>query len=155
MAKGADPSKVTLLSRVELFADCSKKELSQIASISTEYDAPAGQILAREGQPGAEFFIIVSGRATASHNGVFLAELAPTNFFGELALLDGGPRTATVVADTDLHLLVLSRREFAQLCRAHPSVSYRMLKVLGARLRQADEMIGAARHTESSAHVTV
>jgi len=148
-------AKVALLGHVDLLTDCTKKELAQIASMSTEYVAPAGQVLAEEGQLGAEFFIIVEGRATASRNGVVLATLAPTNFFGELALLDGGPRTATVVADTDLHLLVLSRGEFKQVCRTYPSVSYRMLEGLGERLRKADEIIGAVGHLALPDHITV
>ena len=153
--KTANATKMALLEHVDLLADCTKKELAEIASISTECDASAGQVLAQEGQLGAEFFIIVNGEATASRNGVVLAKLASTNFFGELALLDGGPRTATVVADTDLQLLVLSRREFNQLCRTYPSVSYRMLKGLGARLRTADEMIGQSSHPDTTAHITV
>jgi len=98
-------AKVALLGHVDLLAECTKKERAQIASMSTECDAVAGQVLAQEGELGAEFFIIVDGRATASRNGVELATLTPTHFFGELALLDGGPRTATVVADTDMHRL--------------------------------------------------
>ena len=144
-----------LLGHVDVLAECTKKELAEIASMSTEYDATAGQVLAQEGHVGAEFFVIIAGRATASRDGVILATLGPTNFFGELALLDGGLRTATVVADTDLHLLVLSRAEFKKLCRTYPSVSYRMLKGLGERLRRADEMIGAASHPESPAHITM
>ena len=148
-------AKIALLGHVSLFADCTKKELAEIASLSMECDAVAGQVLAEEGQVGGEFFIIVDGRATATRSGVVLAELAPTNFFGELALLDGGPRTATVVADTDLHLLVLSRGEFKQLCRSYPTVSYRMLAGLGARLRTADQMIDDANRPEAARHITV
>ena len=148
-------AKVELLRHVDLLAQCTDKELRDIASLSTEYDAEPGQVLAREGQLGDEFFIIVDGRATASRNGVVLAELTPTNFFGELALLDGGARTATVVADTALHLLVLSRGEFKQLVRTYPTVSYRMLKGLGARLRRADEMIDAANRQDAPRHITV
>src|SRR5271170_5467850 len=96
--RATNTTKVALLGRVGLLGDCTKKELGQIASITTEVDAVAGQVLAREGQPGAEFFIIIDGHATASRNSLALAKLAPTDFFGELALLDGGPRTATVVA---------------------------------------------------------
>ncbi len=153
--KTTNSAKMALLGQVDLFADCSKKELAEITSISTEYEATPGQVLAQEGKLGDEFFIIVDGQATATRNGVFLAALAPTNFFGELALLDGGPRTATVVADTALRLLVLSRREFNQLCRTYPSVSFRMLKGLGARLRAADEIIGSVSHPDTAAHVTV
>jgi CRP-like cAMP-binding protein len=148
-------AKIELLRNVDLLAECTKRELAEIASLSTEYDAEAGQVLAQEGQLGSEFFIIVEGRATATRNGVVLAELAPTSFFGELALLDGGPRTATVVADTDLHLLVLSRGEFKELLRTFPTVSYRLLKGLGTRLRKADEMIDAASRTELPRHITV
>jgi CRP-like cAMP-binding protein len=148
-------AKVALLGHVDLLADCTKKELRDIASLSTEYEAKAGQVLAREGTPGEEFFIIVTGRATATRNGVVLAELHPTNFFGELALLDGGPRTATVVADTDLRLLVLSRGEFKQVFKTYPTVSYRMLTGLGSRLRHADEMIDSISHADSPHHVTL
>ena len=153
--KTANVAKMELLGHVDLFAECTKKELAGITSISTECDAAAGQVLAQEGQPGSEFFIIMDGLATASRNGVFLAQLAPTSFFGELALLDGGPRTATVVAETALHLLVLSRGEFKQLCRTYPSVTYRMLKGLGTRLRKADEMVGTASHLDIPPHITV
>jgi len=153
--KTTSAAKIELLGHVSLLAECTKKELAQIASMCTEYDATAGQVLAQEGQLGAEFFVIIDGRATASRGGVILATLGPTNFFGELALLDGGLRTATVVADTDLHLLVLSRAEFQNLCRTYPSVSYRMLKGLGERLRRADEMICAVNNPESPAHITM
>jgi len=148
-------TKMALLGHIDLFAGCTKKELAQIASISSEYEAEAGQVLAKEGETGAEFFIIVDGQATATRNGVLLAKLTATSFFGELALLDGGPRTATVKADTDLRLLVLSRGEFGQLCRTYPTVSFRMLKGLGARLRDADEMITTAGKHDFSGHVTV
>ena len=73
--------------------------------------------------------------------GLTLAVLGPGSFFGELALLDGGNRTATVVADTDLTVLVLSRREFRSLQSTAPSVAYKLLVELGARLRRADAMI--------------
>jgi CRP/FNR family cyclic AMP-dependent transcriptional regulator len=148
-------AKAALLGHVDLLAECTQKELRDIASLMTEYDAKAGQVLAREGQRGDEFFIIMTGRATATRNGLLLAELHPTNFFGELALLDGGNRTATVVADTDLELLVLSRAEFKQVFKTYPTVSYRMLTGLGARLRQADEMIDAISHPDTPQHVTI
>ena len=110
--------RIDLLRGVDLLASCTKDQLRQIASISTEIDVGTGQVLARQGEPGLEFFIIVEGTATASRNGVVLATLAPTDFFGELALLDGGGRSATVVAATDMRLLVLTRAEFNQLCRS-------------------------------------
>ena len=134
--------RIELLKGVDLFAGCTKEQLRQIASLSTELDVRTGQVLAEQGQLGLQFFVIIEGTAQASRNGIVLATLTPTDFFGELALLDGGGRTATVVAETDMRLLVLTRAEFNQLCRSYPSVSQRMLAVIGGRLRRADEMLG-------------
>jgi CRP/FNR family cyclic AMP-dependent transcriptional regulator len=136
--------RVDLIREVELFAGCSAVELGRIAALTTEVLAPAGQVLAKRGQQGLEFFIIVEGRATATRKGVHLATLGPGSFFGELALLDGGRRTATVVADTDMRLLVLSRREFDGLLQVAPLVATKMLKELGVRLRKADEKLDPA-----------
>ena len=95
------------------------------------------------------------GRAKVSRNGVSLATLSSTAFFGELALLDGGERTATVVAETDLRLQVLSRGEFKELCRSYPSVMTKMLVELGARLRRADEMLGGSQARRPNQLLTV
>ncbi len=147
--------RIALLKSVDLLSACNKNELRQIATQVTELDVPAGKILAEQGMPGREFFIIVEGRATASRNGVFLAELHPADFFGELALLDGGARTATVVAETDIHLIVLSRGEFKHVCTSFPSVAPRMLAEIGARLRKADEALGGDRVSRSLDRLTL
>ena len=136
--------RVELLRGVELFSGCSKTELERIASLTTDHHVKAGQVLTQTGEPGLEFFVIVEGGATATRKGVQIATLGPGSFFGELALLDGGARTATVVADTDMKLLVLSRREFQSLHHAAPPVAGKMLVELGARLRRADDMLDAA-----------
>jgi CRP/FNR family transcriptional regulator, cyclic AMP receptor protein len=147
--------RISLLRGVDLLAGCTNDQLRQIASLSTEIDAASGQVLAEQGRQGREFFIIVEGTATASRNGAVLATLTPTDFFGELALLDGGERTATVVAETDMRLLVLTRTEFNQLCRSYPSVAQRMLVVMGTRLRNADEMLGSENRNDSLTRLTV
>jgi CRP-like cAMP-binding protein len=147
--------RITLLRGVELFSSCSTAELRKIAGLATEHHARAGQVLARQDERGHEFFVIVEGRAEASRNGVVLAELAPTDFFGELAILDGGTRTATVVAMTDLRLLVLSSAEFKQLYQFHPAVTRKIVAVLGARLRKADEMLGADRRGTPGEYLTL
>jgi CRP/FNR family cyclic AMP-dependent transcriptional regulator len=136
--------RVELLRGVQLFAGCSTAELGKIASLATEHHAKAGQVLTERGDPGLEFFIIVEGEATATRKGAHLATLGPGSFFGELALLDGGTRTATVIAETDMRLLVLSRREFTGLLHVAPSVSSKMLVELGSRLRTADEKLDPA-----------
>jgi len=133
--------RVDLLRGVELFSGCSNAELGRIASLTTEHHAKSGQVLTERGEPGLEFFIVVDGQAKATRKGVPLATLGPGSFFGELALLDGGERTATVVAETDMRLLVLSRREFKSLHHAAPSVANKMLVELGSRLRKADDLL--------------
>jgi len=136
--------RIELLRDVQLFSGCSTAELGRIASLTTEHLVKAGQVLTERGDPGLEFFVIIDGKAKATRKGVHLATLGPGSFFGELALLDGGKRTATVVAETDMRLLVLSRREFNGLDRAAPSVSRKMLVELGSRLRTADEKLDPA-----------
>ena len=134
--------RVTLLRAIGLVSDCSEKELQRIRSLGSGIEAEQWAILAEQGRIGNEFFVIVDGAATVSRNRVPMAHLGPGAFFGELALLDRRPRTATVTADTDLRLLVFSRSEFSHLRRSLPSVASKILSELGARLRRADDMVG-------------
>ncbi len=143
--------RLDLLRGVSLFSGCTKRELTEIESLTSMIDVTKGTEVATFGTPGQEFFIIVDGSATASRNGLTLAVLGPGSFFGELALLDGGERTATVVADTDLTLLVLSRREFRSLQSTAPSVAYKLLVELGTRLRQADAMLADLAERDAAA----
>jgi CRP/FNR family cyclic AMP-dependent transcriptional regulator len=136
--------RVDLLRGVQLFSGCSAAELGRIASLTTEHLAKPGQVLTERGEFGLEFFVIIEGKATATRKGVHLATLGPGSFFGELALLDGGKRTATVIADTDMRLLVLSQSEFKSLHQVAPAVSRKMLTELGSRLRKADEKLDPA-----------
>ena len=126
---------------MSLFSSCTHRELTRIESLTTLVDVPAGEVLTEQGAPGEEFFVVVEGTATASRNGLTLATLGPGSFFGELALLDGGNRTATVVADSDMGLLVLSRREFKSLQLTVPSVAFKLLTEMGARLRSTDGLL--------------
>jgi CRP-like cAMP-binding protein len=98
----------------------------------------AGQHLTTAGHRGAEVLIVVSGRATCLVHGEAEAEFGPGDFFGEVATLDGGPRTATVIATTDMDVLVLSGFEFEMLVKSSPDVAHRVLKAMAHRLRQAN-----------------
>ncbi len=137
---GRSAIRIDRLREASLFSNCTKDELRSIASLTTMKDVSPGMVLAEQGKPGREFFVVADGSATASRNGEWLAQLGPGSFFGELALLDGGERTATVVADTEMTLLVLSRREFKTLQFTAPSVAYKMLVELGMRLRRTYEL---------------
>ncbi len=142
MVKVRKTDRIDLLQSVWLFERCTPKELRAIARLATPLIADVGKVLAREGDVAGEFFVIVEGTARASIDGAPIAELGPGQFFGEMALLDQGPRVATVVATSSMLLLVLSGREFDELIRASiPSVNRRMLTVLGQRLREADQRI--------------
>jgi CRP-like cAMP-binding protein len=132
-------AKIRLLSGVALFSTCAKHELRRIAGIVDEMEAPKGKTLAREGQTGAEFFVVVEGTATATQHGRKVATIGPGSFFGELALLDQGPRAATVTADTDMQLLVLTSRAFFALVDDVPTVNRGILRGMAERLRAAED----------------
>jgi CRP/FNR family cyclic AMP-dependent transcriptional regulator len=123
---------------VRLFSTCSKRELARIASLVDEVDAPKGKVIVREGEPGRECFVITDGRARATIRGKGSATLGPGSFFGEMSLLDQGPRSATVTAETDLRLLVLGSREFSSLVNEVPTVAVRMMRGLAERLRASE-----------------
>jgi CRP/FNR family cyclic AMP-dependent transcriptional regulator len=127
------------LQDVPLFSRCSRSELRRIDSLTVDIYAQAGRSLTVTHQPGTEFFVILQGTATVSRRGVQLDTIGPGSFFGELALLDYGRRTATVIADTDMKLLVLSLQEFHSPHFLIPPVLEQMLAVISERLRRANE----------------
>jgi CRP/FNR family transcriptional regulator, cyclic AMP receptor protein len=127
------------LAAVPMFAALTKRELQQVASAADEIDVGPGTVLTQEGRTGHEFFLILSGKAIVRRNNRKVATLGPGQFFGELALLDRGPRTATVEADTDMTLLVLGQREFAGLLENVPGLASKILTGMAGRLRAADE----------------
>jgi CRP-like cAMP-binding protein len=133
--------KADVLESIELFRACTKKELDEISRITYDTEVPEGAVLCVEGDKGLEFFIIVDGRALVTRRGVEICELGPGQFFGEMALLDGGPRVAEVRAITPMRVLVLSRQEFEQLLEQVPRVSRRILTAMGGRLRHVDRRL--------------
>ena len=130
-------ARLDLLAKVSLFSSCSQSELRELAGITTEMDAPAGSVLCTEGQPGRDCFVVIEGQADVSIGGEQIDSIGPGGFFGEMALLDGGPRVATVTATSDMRLLVMSRSELTTLLADVPSVARKMLTAVGARLRAA------------------
>lgn len=127
--------RVELLRQVELFAKCSTKELERVASLTTLVDVREGEVLTREGQPGSELFVIASGSATVTLRGRELATLVPGDAFGEMALLERGPRAATVTATTPMRTYVVGPQEFSALLMDVPQIGRKILKALAHRLR--------------------
>ncbi len=126
------------LGSVPLFAACSRKDLQKIARASDEISVAAGKTLVTQGEIGRECFVIVDGTATVKRNGRKVATLKAGDYFGELALLDKGPRTATVEADSALTVLVLGPREFTAVLDTVPGLAHKLLSSLAARIRQLD-----------------
>ena len=124
-----------MLKSVPLFAECDDKQIDFIATQVDEVDFVQGRDLCREGAGGGEFFVIVSGTAEVRRQGRHLRELGPGDFFGEIALLDGGPRTATVTALSPMKCLVLSRGQFHNVIRQNALIAVSILQALGERLR--------------------
>ena len=126
------------LARVPMFSACSKKELEKIGRASDEIHVDTGHVLVEEGKPGHEFFLILDGTANVLRNGRKIATLGRGQYFGELSLLDRGPRSATVKAATDLDVLVLGQREFGGVLDSVPALSRKLLAAMASRLREAD-----------------
>ena len=134
----APRSPATDLKSIWLFSGCSGTELRKIRSSLDAVTVPAGKILVDEGRIGQEFFIIVDGRAAVTRNGKKVATLEAGSHFGELALLDRRPRSASVVSETDMDVLVMSQRQFNGLLESVPTIARKMLSALATRLREAD-----------------
>ena len=134
-------AKIDLLRNVRLFSSCNDKELGRIAALTDVIDVPAGKVLTEEGRPGGEAFVIASGTATAKVKKKKLATLGEGGFFGEMSLLDHGPRTATIVADGPMTLLVLDPRSFVELLEDVPSVSRKIMRTLAERLRELEKTL--------------
>jgi CRP/FNR family cyclic AMP-dependent transcriptional regulator len=124
------------LAGVSLFQACTPAELATIVAVTTMIDVPAGRTLCHQGERGEEFFVIVDGAVSVTVDGEPIATLGAGDFFGEMALLDGGPRIATVTTTTPGRLLVLTRPEFTSLLERAPTVCHRILMGVGHRLRQ-------------------
>ena len=132
---------VERLSHVPIFAGCSKKDLQTIAKAVRPIQRAAGEVVASEGEPGAGLFVIDEGEADVTIGGKRLNHLRPGDFFGEMALLDGGPRTATVTATTDMSLYALTEWVYRGLLTEHPSIALRTLEAMAARLRRATKAV--------------
>ncbi len=126
------------LQQVPLFAACSRKDLQLVARRAEDVRVAAGKALISEGETGHEFFVILEGTAKVSRHGRKIATLGPGDAFGELALLEKAPRNSTIVAETDMELVVLGQREFAGLIDEVPGFARKLLAGMGKRLREAD-----------------
>jgi CRP/FNR family transcriptional regulator, cyclic AMP receptor protein len=130
---------VDLLSSVELFRGVSKKDLSKIADAMKEMDFAEGKVVTAEGDPDARFYLILEGGARVSIGGRKRQLLGPGQYFGEIALIDGGPRSATITAETPLRTLSLAPWNFKPLLKENPDMTYKILIEVCRLLRSVEK----------------
>jgi CRP/FNR family cyclic AMP-dependent transcriptional regulator len=124
---------------VPLFSGVSEKGLRALITSADEITEPAGKVLVREGQHRRELFVITSGSVKVTRRGRRLNTMGPGDFFGEIALLSGGPRTATCTAETDVSLMIVNPTRFGVVLETEPQVRHAVLHALGERLRSLDK----------------
>jgi CRP-like cAMP-binding protein len=134
-----DDTVLARLAEIAVFAGCTKKELQEIARLTTEITVPEGRVLTTEGERGAEFAIVLEGTAEVTQRGKVVNTLKPGSHYGEMALLDDGPRTATITATSQMSLAVVARNEFGQLVEDVPAVAHAVMRGLARRIRELDE----------------
>jgi CRP-like cAMP-binding protein len=127
-------AKVELIKSVPLFAECSRKDLNEIAGIADEIDLREGKELTKEGRAGREFFVLIEGEADVKKGPRRVNRMGPGDFFGEIALVTRRPRTATVVATSPVRALVITDRSFRTLLERQPEIQSKVMSALAARL---------------------
>ena len=128
-----------LLASTRLFADVDADGLARIGARITEIEVPAGRVIARQGEIGTGFYVIVAGSARVVRDGATIAHLGPGDFFGELSVLDGRPRVAQVVSDEPTTCLALASWDFEAVVIEQPTVALAILRGLAGRLRDLTE----------------
>jgi CRP-like cAMP-binding protein len=130
-------ARIAKLRSVPLFAHCNNKQMEFIATQVEDMEFPTGRVLCSEGQSGGDFFMLLSGAADVTRHGKPIAKMMPGDFFGEIAVVDGGPRTATVTTTTPSRCLVLGPRQFQNVMHQNVDIAHSVMKALSLRLREA------------------
>jgi len=131
--------KIDMLKKVPMFSNLSNRQLIEIAKHAQQVSVRAGEVLAKQRSRGWEFFIIVAGKAQVQKDGKAIRKLTSGDFFGEIALIDQEPRTATVIADTDMTLLVVDTRSFSHLLGKIPGLQGKIILALCSYIRKAEQ----------------
>jgi CRP/FNR family cyclic AMP-dependent transcriptional regulator len=141
---GAAHTPEELLMGVDLLAGLSKRDAKKFLERAREVTHEKGKRVAGEGDRGYGFHLILSGRATVSHDSRTIRTLGEGDYFGEISMIDGKPRSATVTVDEDVRALAIDHADFERLLDDRPEVARAMLKTLCSRLREAEESAGSA-----------
>jgi CRP-like cAMP-binding protein len=128
-----------LIGGCPLFHGLEGTGLAAVAAAAIEVEFPAERVIARQGEIGTGFFLIVDGMVRVVRDGEVVARLGPGEFFGELSVLDGGPRVAQVVAEVPTRCLALASWDFERILRDEPGVALSVLRVVAGRLRESTD----------------
>jgi CRP/FNR family cyclic AMP-dependent transcriptional regulator len=132
---------VDMLSRVPLFAGLSRRDLRRLAEHADVVSFRQRETIVQAGRPGGTFYVMMEGEAKAERDGRTIGRMTPGDFFGEISLLDGGPRTASVVAETPVTAIRIFKRSFDRVITQEPTVASKILAVVAKRLREAERSI--------------
>lgn len=130
-------AKTEKLMTVPLFAHCTSQQLAFIATQVEDMEFPAGNVLCHEGQGGGDFFVLLAGAADVTRGTKKITKMVAGDFFGEIALIDGGKRTATVTTTAPSRCLVLGPRQFQNVLHQNTDIAHSIMKALTLRIREA------------------
>jgi CRP/FNR family cyclic AMP-dependent transcriptional regulator len=139
-------ARIRHLQRVPLFSGFDEGDLRRVADMSRIVEAPAGTVITQIGEPGDSFFVIIDGTVAVRTPVGAGSQLHPGDFFGEMSLLDGEPRSATIVATTEIRLLIVERTQFWRLLEETPDLIRRILTILSRRVRRLEQTVHAILH---------
>ena len=131
--------KIDLLKKVPLFSNLSKRHLNEIGKHADQVSIKAGKALAQQGRKGRELVFIAEGKAQVKKDGKVIRHLSSGEFFGEISLIDGEPQTATVIAETDMTILLVNSRSFDHLLNTVPGLQKKIMVSLCTYLRRAEK----------------
>jgi len=137
----AKPKLDEILGSVPVFEGLSKRQLKQVAAVSEVVDYMAGHSIVREGEIGDTFYVVLHGQAKVTVKGRTIHRAVPGDHFGEISLLDGGPRTATVSSETPMRLLSISRKSFLRAIEKDPQISFAMMGTMARMIRRVDRSL--------------
>jgi len=138
--------KIIHLKKIYIFSDLQVRELAAIGSITVERDYPKDEIVVKEGEAGDTMFLIISGEVSVIRNHgteqeTFIAKITEDDYFGEMALFEDKPRSATVKTNTEAKLLVLGKLEFEEIMREFPQISINICRVFSQRIREVQKKL--------------
>jgi CRP/FNR family cyclic AMP-dependent transcriptional regulator len=139
ISRGALAEREAALSKAALFSELPKRHLRSVGRVAWVREFPEGARIVKEGSLDSAFFVILEGRARVVRDDRTIARLRPGDFFGEISLLDRGPRTATVVADSSLRCLTLAGQDFRQIMEREPTLAVNIAAGLARRLRRREQ----------------